>query len=42
LIVFEYLPNSSLDKHIYGNAMMNGWLISHKSSLTSVLCMPFL
>jgi serine/threonine protein kinase len=24
LIVFEYLPNSSLDKHIYGNAMMNG------------------
>jgi hypothetical protein len=24
LIVFEYLPNCSLDKHIYGNAVMNG------------------
>ncbi|KAG5001553.1 hypothetical protein JHK85_023213 [Glycine max] len=33
LLVYEYMPNGSLDSHIFGNRVMLSWVVRHKVAL---------
>ncbi|KAL2957292.1 hypothetical protein AAZX31_18G137700 [Glycine max] len=33
LLVYEYMPNGSLDSHLFGNRVMLSWVVRHKVAL---------